>query len=207
MFHYVAERDIGNLKRKSNFSRDKHYASHCQQSSSKGYGQPWDRGHLVPANHLDHLPKGIAQSNYMVNILPQHNVLNRGAWLLTEEITECVRDVEVLHVTGGALWEGSGGGGGGGEWLRKHSVEVPSAFWKVILAPESGRMIAWIMPNTEHTKRRALDGFLVTVAEVERRAGQTIALPESKAWRGKGERLKKSKPSKSWKIPKGCDKS
>ncbi|HIG39559.1 MAG TPA: hypothetical protein EYQ14_03340, partial [Gammaproteobacteria bacterium] len=42
-------------------------------------GQRYDRGHLVPANHLDYSKKAIKQSNYMTNILPQAANMNRGA--------------------------------------------------------------------------------------------------------------------------------
>jgi endonuclease G len=40
----------------------------------------------------------------MTNILPQAANMNRGAWLLTEEITECYRDIDELLVIGGVIW-------------------------------------------------------------------------------------------------------
>ena len=67
-------------------------SSSCQQLSAKTYkqkGQRYDRSHLVPANHLDYSKAAIRQSNFMTNILPQAASMNRGAWLLTKEITEC----------------------------------------------------------------------------------------------------------------------
>ena len=39
----------------------------------------------------------------MTNILPQAANMNRGAWLLTEEITECYRDIDELLVIGGVI--------------------------------------------------------------------------------------------------------
>jgi endonuclease G len=30
--------------------------------------------------------------------------MNCGAWLLTEEITECYRDIDELLIMGGVLW-------------------------------------------------------------------------------------------------------
>jgi endonuclease G len=85
-------------------------------------GNNYDRGHLVPANHLDHLAKGIAQSNYMTNILPQHAKMNRGAWLVTEEIIECTRDEEPLHVVGGPIWHTKKSDS---RMIDLHSVEIP----------------------------------------------------------------------------------
>ena len=89
-FQYNAQRDTGNFKRKKSFYYDPDLPKNCQQTSTKSYkepGQRYDRGHLVPANHLDYSKKAIKQSNYMTNILPQAANMNRGAWLLTEEIT------------------------------------------------------------------------------------------------------------------------
>jgi len=40
----------------------------------------------------------------MTNILPQALNMNRGAWLQTEEIIECYRDIDELLVIGGVIW-------------------------------------------------------------------------------------------------------
>ena len=90
-FRYNAQRDQGNFKRHQQFYFDPNVPKRCQQTSTKPYkhsGQSYDRGHLVPANHFDYSKKAIKQSNYMTNILPQAANMNRGAWLLTEEIVE-----------------------------------------------------------------------------------------------------------------------
>ena len=39
-----------------------------------------------------------------LRILPQSANMNRGAWLLTEEIVECYRDIGELLVIGGVVW-------------------------------------------------------------------------------------------------------
>lgn len=82
---YNAQRDSGNSKRYNSFYLDPTVPADCQQTSTKAYGQNYDRGHQVPANHLDASPIAIKQSNFMTNILPQAPNMNRGAWLLTEE--------------------------------------------------------------------------------------------------------------------------
>ena len=83
-FRYNAQRDTGDFKRVKTFSIDEAVPSDCQQTSSdsykeKGINTRFDRGHQVPANHLDHSKKAIRQSNYMTNILPQAAQMNRGA--------------------------------------------------------------------------------------------------------------------------------
>jgi endonuclease G len=52
-FRYNAQHDTGSAKRYNRFFLDPKVPSECQQTSTKGYGNGYDRGHLVPANHLD----------------------------------------------------------------------------------------------------------------------------------------------------------
>ncbi|MBK8815669.1 MAG: DNA/RNA non-specific endonuclease [Methylococcaceae bacterium] len=103
-FRYNAQRDTGSFKRSSRFYLNPNVPSECQQTSTKGYGNGYDRGHLVPANHLDYSDSAITASNTMTNILPQASNMNRGAWELTEEIVECYRDIDELLVIGGVIW-------------------------------------------------------------------------------------------------------
>ena len=194
-FEYIARKDTGNLKRKSSFKLDRNVPKHCQQKSGKTYRHPgvkYDRGHLVPANHLDHSKKAITQSNLMTNILPQAAKMNRGAWLLTEEIVECYRDIETLHVIGGVIW---GNNQADDYFLSSHGVATPDAFWKVVIGKD--RVIAWIVPNGKEAKRKKLDWYLVSVAEIERVTGEVIPIPET---------LKSNVPARSWKLPRGCNK-
>jgi endonuclease G len=85
-FRYNAQHDTGNEARAKEFRLDPDVPKECQQISTAAYGHGYDRGHQVPANHLDASQVAIKQSNYMTNILPQTSQMNRGAWLQTEEI-------------------------------------------------------------------------------------------------------------------------
>lgn len=102
-----AQRDQGTFPRLNNFSRDPNVPARCQQTSTASSTHPmqrYDRGHLVPANHLDNSRTAITQRNDMTNILPQVAAMNRGAWLQTEAIVECYRDLDALLVLGGIIW-------------------------------------------------------------------------------------------------------
>ena len=69
-FRYNAQRDQGELKRHNRFYFDPDVPKECQQTSTKSYkqeGERYDRGHLVPANHLDNSKTAIKQSNYMTD--------------------------------------------------------------------------------------------------------------------------------------------
>jgi endonuclease G len=196
-FRYVAQHDGGNAKRYAKFMRDPKVPAACQQSSSKAYGHGYDRGHQVPANHLDASAVAIKQTNYMTNILPQTSQMNRGAWLETEEIVECYRDIDELLVIGGVIW---GHNPADDYFLKSHGVETPDAFWKVIIrgTGQDERAIAWIVPNTAEDTRKNLDRYLVSIDELEQATGEKIPVADY---------VKHDKPSASWMIPMGCNKS
>ena len=194
-FQYNAQHDNGDFKRHKSFHIDPDVSSSCQQLSAKTYkqkGQRYDRGHLVPANHLDYSKVAIRESNFMTNILPQAANMNRGAWLLTEEITECYRDIDELLIIGGVLW---GNNPNDDFFTESHGVKTPDAFWKVII--RNNRAIAWIIPNSMDAKRNRLDDYIVTIQELELVTGESIPVVEY---------LKLEKPEHSWVIPRGCNK-
>ena len=199
LFHYTAVADLGRLPREKRFTLDPELPGDCQQTSAQSYRgamPPHDRGHLVPANHLDHLADGIRLSNRMTNVLPQASAMNRGAWLRTEEIIECYRDIEPLDVWGGVLW---GFDASNDHFVERHGVRTPDYFWKVVVSrrdPE--RHIAWIVPNRSDATAGRLDGYLVPVVDIEQFAGVKLPLPEAS---------KQNLPLVSWPLPADCDKS
>lgn len=195
-FQYIAQRDTGNAKRYDTFFFDPNVPAECQQTSAKAYGQNYDRGHLVPANHLDTSPTAIKATNTITNILPQAANMNRGAWLLTEEIVECYRDIDELLVIGGVIW---GNNPADDYFVKSHGVKTPDAFWKVVIrgTGQDERAIAWIVPNSQEATKKNLDNYLVTVDEIERITGETIPIADY---------AKHDKPSASWVLPRGCDK-
>jgi len=186
-FSYRVTADCGCYSRAGSFKVDRSYKT-IQQTTGSAYPkyclapsrhlEPWntngmkmiqidaqcsslifyDRGHLVPANHLDHNKEAIVNSNLMLNILPQVSIMNRQAWLATEEIVECVRDTVPLLVIGGAVfdesqlksgtmgfngakiggqktvqWEGDEAMKGRRRWFwDSHTGETPTYMWKII---------------------------------------------------------------------------
>jgi len=195
-FRYNAQHDAGNEARAKDFRLDPDVPKECQQISTAAYGHGYDRGHQVPANHLDASPVAIKQSNYMTNILPQTSQMNRGAWLQTEEIIECYRDIDELLVIGGVIW---GNNPNDDYFLESHGVKTPDAFWKVVIrgAGQDERAIAWIVPNTKEATRKQLDNYLISVDELEKMTGEIIPVADY---------AKHDKPSASWLIPAGCNK-
>jgi endonuclease G len=196
-FMYNAQHDTGNAKRSDTFYLDPNVPAECQQTTAKAYGNKYDRGHQVPANHLDSSDVSIRETNYMTNIMPQAANMNRGAWLQTEEIIECYRDQDELLVIGGVVW---GNNTADDYFVTSHGVKTPDAFWKVVIrgTGQDERAIAWIVPNVAEATRKNLDSYLVTVDEIERVTGEKIPVADY---------AKHDKPSASWLIPSGCNKS
>lgn len=223
-FEYYAFKDCGNFARSSGFRRDPDFpdpppgtpniiAQHyCQQKNGAAYpkhdGVSFDRGHLVPANHLDGNKLAIKQSNFMTNIMPQAANMNRGAWLQSEEIIECFRDIAPLHVLGGVIYDDKSPRK---DWFKKsHYVDNPTFFWKIITSQrlwgtesKGTHRVAWLMPNSEFAKRDQIDKYLVSIDELESALaaagqGQSFNMPASE---------KRLKPTTSPALPKGCDKS
>ncbi len=193
-FRYNAQRDTGSAPRAEDFKLDPNVPAECQQTSAAAYGQGYDRGHQVPANHLDASPVAIKQSNYMTNILPQVAQMNRGAWLLTEEIVECYRDIDELLVLGGVIW---GDNAADDFFVKSHGIRTPDAFWKVIVRGH-GDAIAWIVPNTKDATKAKLDSYIVTVEQIEKLTGERLPVTRD---------ARTAKPKGSWVVPVGCDKS
>lgn len=195
-FQYVAQRDNGNAKRYDKFFLDQNVPAECQQKTAKAYGMKYDRGHQVPANHLDASEAAIKATNTMTNILPQALKMNRGAWLQTEEIIECYRDISELLVIGGVIW---GNNPADDYFVETHGIKTPDAYWKVIIrgTGQNEQAIAWIVPNTQDATRKRLDKYLVSLDEIERVTGEKIPVADY---------AKHDKPNQSWLIPKGCNK-
>lgn len=195
-FRYVAHRDSGNASRYDRFFLDPDVPAECQQTTSKAYGHQYDRGHLVPANHLDNSPEAIKATNTMTNILPQAANMNRGAWLATEEIIECYRDIDELLVIGGVIWRNQPDDD---FFVKSHGVATPEAFWKAVIRGSGAdeKAIAWVVPNTADATKKRLDEYLVAINDLEQLTGEKLPVADY---------AKHDKPAHSWMIPRGCNK-
>lgn len=186
-FRYNAQHDEGDLPRHTRFYLDPDVLAHCQQTSTASYRRPdggrptFDRGHLVPANH-------------MTSILPRVAQMNRGAWYHTEVIVQCYRVIDELLVLGGVI---RGDDPSADYFLESHGVATPDAYWKVVIRGD-GRAIGWIVPNSAEATYRNLDRYPVSLREVEELTGET--LPVEDFWRDEV-------PESSWVVPQGCDRS
>jgi len=174
----------------------------------------YDRGHMIPANHFDHDAATIRATNMMVNILPQADKMNRGAWLQTEMIVECLREEEVLTVVGGAVYPTSRdaaeeGTAQSGILRATHGVLIPTFFWKVIVASPTGRyssdhgLLAFWMPNSIDATADKTANYVVSLGQLEANLCAHGGVPESF---GVSDAVKLHEPS-YWGVLEGCDRA
>lgn len=192
-FHYTAHRDAGRLPRNASYERDPSVPEQCQSISNQPFGKKrgvaYDVGHQVPANHFDGSAIAIHQTNYWTNLLPQTASMNRGAWLQTEYIIECIRDEVPVEVWGGAIWAKNQRLN---QFVRSHGVQTPSAFWKVAIRTDNREAMAWVIPNGK-APVKSLNRWLKSVSHVENLTGIVFNAAN-----------KATKPRQSWKRPSGC---
>ncbi|WP_028534664.1 DNA/RNA non-specific endonuclease [Paludibacterium yongneupense] len=199
-FEYRAGADHGAVPRPSRFTADPDLPAGCgRQYATTSYARVasgWDRGHLVPANHMDHDVGLIRRTHYMSNIVPQNANFNRGLWARTEALIECYRDLSPVTVYGGVVFSDPGND----HFLASHGLPTPDFFWKTLITadPATGavKTISWYLPNTGEAG--PLDRHLVSIAELEERLGtQRVAIDAAAA-------VKAYKPAVSWARPAGC---
>lgn len=154
----------GTADREGDFMRDVSVAGCPEPSEYIGCGM--DRGHLVPAADLKWSEEAMRQSFLLTNVAPMHKALNGGGWAkLEEKVREwAVRDSALLVFTGPVVNTGD-------TTLSSGRVKVPSAFYKVIMAPcvRPARVIAFIYPNGSSGGR--LRQYAVSVDDVEQKTG------------------------------------
>ncbi|WP_420419846.1 DNA/RNA non-specific endonuclease [Pacificispira sp.] len=180
---YEVGPDSGDIDRDHSFFLDSKLPAGCsQQLSTDTYQAPptapykYDRGHLVPANHLDGDADAISASNVMTNITPQHSSFNRsGAWRETEKRIECWRDEAdkgPLQIWIGVVW---GKDEANDHFVGSHGIVTPDSFVKLVYRPLTREAIAWFLPNGPLTAAD-LDHRVVEPFVVEAVLGESLPL-------------------------------
>lgn len=128
-------------------------------------GSGYDKGHLCPAADMAFNEAAIDESFLMSNMSPQVPAFNGGIW---RELEECARDwgrkFERVYVATGPVLSQTPLGS-----IGFSKVTVPSAYYKVLYAPEQHRAIAFILPNEMSTK--PVMDYAVTIDAVENMTG------------------------------------
>ncbi|QJQ94752.1 MULTISPECIES: DNA/RNA non-specific endonuclease [Halomonadaceae] len=150
------------------------------------FGSGYDRGHLAPnyAIAVVHGREAQHQTFLMSNISPQRPELNRRLWQRLEEVVidRFVPRFGVVQVITGPVFPERFMDN---VFNRVGLVEIPEAFYKIIVVPtEQPMALAFIMPQ-EVRGDEPLDRYLVSIDEIEARTGLNFFpnLPDAAAHR------------------------
>ncbi|MDE7345929.1 MAG: DNA/RNA non-specific endonuclease [Muribaculaceae bacterium] len=164
----------GSTARSNNFWTDQELEG-CPDTrdySRSGY----DRGHMCPAGEQKWSEEAMLHSFVMANICPQKHELNTGAWKTLEdkERVWAKRDSAIVIIAG-PIYDSSDK-----ETIGRNKVRVPSAFFKVLLAPfaKPMRAIGFVYPNMKCDGN--MQAYAVSVDDVEKITGFDFfsALPD-----------------------------
>ena len=177
-FRYELTADDGSESRpEDNYVVDTSVPAECQPANGNSYrtssvpvGQvgTYDRGHLVPVNHMDDSLQSMRDTYYVTNILPQASAFNQdeGAWFHTEVISECYRDITDLSIWGGVIF---GDDATDDYFLDTHRVVTPDFWWKLIMRADTNTYVAWLFPNSQSVDVGSIDQYVVDISYLQPR--------------------------------------
>ncbi|MEI6408467.1 MAG: DNA/RNA non-specific endonuclease [Bacteroidota bacterium] len=167
---------------------------HTESATPRDYSSSgYDKGHLCPAADMAFDATAIDETFFMSNMSPQVPAFNVGIWRELEELTrDWARRFKRLYVVTGPVLTRPGLG-----QIGFSKVTVPSAFYKVLLAPDSEKAIAFILPNAV-SDRPVLD-FACNIDRVEKETGIDFF---PKLLKGMDEELEGSLDLEAWPINK-----
>ena len=127
----------------------------------------YDRGHMCPAGDNHWSQKAMEQSFLMTNICPQVPALNSGLWNTIEK--QCRTWAQVygdIYIVCGPIYFNQKH-----KTIGKNKIQVPEAFFKVILRlKDEPKAIGFICRNASAKGRKKTD-YINSVDEVERITG------------------------------------
>jgi endonuclease G len=164
----VGHVDVG--PRPAKFKVDPRSTSHVQHEDYSGSG--YDRGHMAPNHAVAKCYGQQAQDEtfFVTNICPQTPTLNQKVWESLEHLEAEIYPARYgdIYVTDGPIFDENP------KTIGIHRVQVPVAFYKILLENKSGTPTAFavIMPqNVVETDRNDLAKFVVPIRAIESRTG------------------------------------
>lgn len=167
---------------------------HTESATPRDYNASgYDKGHLCPAADMAFDEKAIDETFFMSNISPQTPAFNVGVWRELEELTrDWARKFKRIYVaTGPVLAQNNY------PQIGFSKVSVPNAFYKVLLAPDQQKAIAFILPN-ELGDSPIMD-YACSIDKVEKATGLDFF---PKLLKGLDEELEASLDKDAWPINK-----
>jgi endonuclease G, mitochondrial len=159
-------------------ARIEDYKALNRNLKSNGKSYMYDKGHMAPAGDFSNDEEAMHQSFYLSNMVPQVNRHNQGIWRdLEMKVRQWARSRGALFIVTGPIFRN----GKAVEQL-KNGPAVPTDIYKVVVDPQNGESIAFVIPNQPYETVRqkrgpagyelngaffSLDSFIVPIEEVE----------------------------------------
>ena len=164
---YVVERPtkediLGGAKRQDDFRPDPEIPEKHQSKLSDYAGNPYDRGHMVPAGNSTKNADTMSESFFLSNMVPQVPNHNRGIW---KQLETCVRNWVVdegkdLYVISGTAYNPDH------KTIGENKVGVPDYLWKIVIDAKTNTSISFLFPNTS-LPVEDLPKYIVSISEIE----------------------------------------
>jgi endonuclease G len=164
--HPTKENILGGIKRQDDFRPDPEVAVKNQSQLNDYAGNPFDRGHLVPAGDCTQNAEVMSESFFLTNMVPQVPNHNRGIW---KQLETCVRNWVVdegkdLYVISGTIYNKEY------KSIGTNKVGIPDYMWKIVIDKKSNKSISFLFPNAP-LPVEDLPKYIVSISEIETKTG------------------------------------
>jgi endonuclease G len=170
-YRLTAEHALGCLGRTNDFHADIDLPAGHRALPADYVHSGYDQGHQAPADDFAWEIGAMKDSFSLANMAPQLPGLNRAEWERLEETVRVwawARGDLIVYV---------------GPVLKSHPkmigsdhVQVPAAFWKVVVDATTGNALAFEMPQ-KAIKKGDLGPWETTIRAIEKTAGIELPLP------------------------------
>ena len=166
VYELTGEHSLGCIPRADGFHSEGSSAKPSQYDNT-GY----DLGHMSPAQDNAWQEDVSKDSFSMVNVSPQLPGLNRQEWERLEESVRAwaLQKGKLLVFVGPIV---------GSNDAKINGVDVPSAFYKIVVDETTGNVLAFIMPQKSIAKGDVTP-WLTTVAQISKNTGIKFNVSES----------------------------
>ena len=164
--HPTKEDILGGSKRHDDFRPDPEIPEKHQSKLSDYAGNPYDRGHLVPAGNSTKNADTMSESFFLSNMVPQVPNHNRGIW---KQLETCVRNWVVnegkdLYVISGTAYNAEH------KTIGENKVGVPDYLWKIVIDAKTNTSVSFLFPNTQ-LPVEDLPKYIVSISDIETKTG------------------------------------
>jgi len=163
----------GCVPRSNAFAADQSLPA-AKRSDPKDYaGNGYDQGHIANDAHQSYDQQVEYESFLMSNMAPQLPGLNRGIWKLLETSTGAwtFSRQHTLLIYAGSIYNVDTD-----KKIGADKVDVPTAFYKIVIDENTNEVLAFLFPHKEN-QGNDLTVVESTVADIEKATNATFPIP------------------------------